>query len=88
MNLAFAYLNDVADKWYQGLSKRRIELNWYEFVDDFCARFEVRTMTVVVDELNKLKQEESVEHYQTRFKELRSIVPNNWPRCEENWFTT
>lgn len=49
MNLEAAYLNDIVDVWFQGLSRRRTELSWPEFVEDFCMQFGERNMMDVIE---------------------------------------
>lgn len=86
VNLVTAYLNDVADSWFQGCSSRRTVLVWEEFVTDFCVCFEERTMTDIVEEFNKLRQVSSVEEYQTRFEELKYLLMISHPTLDEQYF--
>ena len=66
--MAVAYLNDMADSWYQGwLRTRRFEVSWAEFAKDLCECFGERSMTDVIEEFNKLRHEGSVVEYQIRF---------------------
>ena len=39
VNMVVAYLNDIANSWFQSWSARRHEWRWPEFVEEFCARF-------------------------------------------------
>ena len=73
INLAAAYFNDIADAWYQGWNKVRVEANWTKFVEDLCDRFGEKSMADTIEEFNKLKQEGLVLDYQVRFEELRSL---------------
>ena len=71
VNMAAAYLNDAADSWFQNWSARQQEWRWPEFVEELCARFGESNLTDVVEQLNKLRQDGTVEEYQARFN-LRS----------------
>lgn len=54
INVAAAYLNDMADSWYQGwLKMKRFEVSWAEFAEDMCERFGEISMTDVIEEFNK-----------------------------------
>jgi len=88
VNLAVVYRNDVEDTWFQSWSRRRIELSCHEFVEDFCAHFRERTKANIVEEFNKLKQEGSVEDYQIRFEELRSLLNLSHPAPDEPYFVS
>ena len=88
VNLAAAYRNDIADSWYQGWSKMRIETNWTEFVEDLCVRFGERSTANVIEEFNKLKQEGWVMEYYIRFEELRSLLLNSHPTLTEPCFVS
>ena len=39
VNMEAAYLNDVADSWFQGWSKQRMEWRKPEFIEELCAHF-------------------------------------------------
>lgn len=88
VNLAVAYLNDMADPWFQGWSKRRTKLNWQEFVEDFCVRFGKRTMTDTIEEFNKLRQEGSTNDYHIKFEELKSFFIISHLTLDELYFVS
>ena len=61
ITLATTYLNDTADSWFQGCFRSRgIGAQWIDFVEELCKRFEEKNMADVIEEFNKLKQEEIV----------------------------
>jgi len=53
-----------------------------------CERFEERSMVDVIEEFNKLKQTRSVESYQVRFEELRSLLIQHNPHLSETYFVS
>ena len=86
--MAATYLDDVADFWFQNWSREREEWSWPEFVNDICNRFGEKTRTNVIEEFNKLKQKGSVEEYQVRFDELRSLLSLSHPCLDEAYFVS
>ena len=56
VNLVAAFLNGVADSWFQGRNSKRMVLVYEEFVAVFCVQFGERTMADVVEDLHKLRQ--------------------------------
>ena len=89
ISLAAAYVNDMADSWYQGwLNTRRFEVNWVEFAEDLCEHFVERSMTDAIEEFNKLRQERSVVEYQILFEELRSLMWRSQPTLMEHYFVS
>ena len=85
--MALAYFNKVVDAWYQGcMGVGRIH-TWEEFAEKLNEqRFGERSMVDVVKEFNKLKQVESVESYQKRFEELKSLMLHHNPHLSEAHF--
>ena len=84
--MAAAYLNDVANSWFQSWSGWRAEWRWPEFVEEFCAHFGERRLTNMVEQFNKLNQEETMEEYHTQFEELKSILSHAHPTLNEHYF--
>ena len=72
--LTAAYLNDAGDAWFQAWIGAKEGCWWAEFVEDLCEQFGDRNMMDVVEELNKLKQEGTIQLYQLRFEELKSLM--------------
>ena len=62
--LASAYLNNVADCWYQGWSRSRgMGARWIDFAKEMCVRFGKRNMADVIEEFNKLRKDGTVTEY-------------------------
>lgn len=74
ITLASTYLNDVAYSWFQGWNGSQEDSSWSDFVEEFCVRFGDWNLVDVVEEFNKLKQEETVQQYQEKFEELKSLM--------------
>ena len=55
------YLEGRADKWFQGVKIEKPKLNWEEFGNLLCCRFNDRTCRDIVEEFNKLQQIGNVE---------------------------
>jgi len=55
ITLASAYLNDVADSWFQGWNRSQMDSNWSDFVEEFYANFGDQNLVNVVEEFNKLR---------------------------------
>jgi len=89
INLAAAYLNDMANSWYQGQTKTwRFEVSWADFAEDLRDHFGEKNMTDVIEEFNKLRKNGLVIEYQVRFEELRSLMWNSQPTLTEQYFVT
>ena len=74
VTLVAAYLNDVRDAWFQGWRRVKESCIWPEFVEDLCERFRDRGMLDVVEEFNKFKLEGTMQSYQLKFEELKSLM--------------
>ena len=68
------YLEGKAGKWFQGVKIEKPRLNWEEFGELLCRRFNDRTCKDVVEEFNKLQQVGSIDDYQERFEELKPLM--------------
>jgi len=88
ISLAFAYLNNMGDAWFQGWIGIKEGSPWNVFADDLCERFRDRSMMDVVEEFNKLKQEGIVQTYQLKFEELRSLMMVHNPHLTEGYFVS
>ena len=80
------YLEGKADKWFQGVKIEKSKLNWEEFGELFCKRFNDQNCRDVVEEFNKLQQEGNVEDYQEKFEELKSLMMIKNQSLDENYF--
>ena len=69
VTMAAAYLNDVANSWYQGWIKaEEMEARWNEFAKELCERFGERNMSGVIEEFKMLKQVGTVTEYLEKLK--------------------
>ena len=80
VTLAFAYVNDAGDVWFQGWSRVRGDCQWADFVEDLCEKYGDRSMMDVLEKFNKLMQEGTVQTYQLKFEELKSLMLNLNPQ--------
>ena len=86
VTLAAAYLNEVADSWYQGwVQDGGLQGGWRAFSEGLCECFREKKMTNVIKEFSKLKQEGTVMEYLARFEELRSLVCMIQPGLAEQY---
>nr|XP_027097511.1 uncharacterized protein LOC113717062 [Coffea arabica] len=80
------YLEGKADRWFQGVKMERPKLNWEEFGELLCCRFNDRTCKDVVEEFNKLQQIGNVEDYQEKFEELKALMMMKNRNLDEKYF--
>ncbi|XP_027120880.2 uncharacterized protein [Coffea arabica] len=80
------YLDEKADKWFQGVKLGKPKLSWVEFGDLLCKRFADSICKDVVEEFNKLRQEGSIEEYQEKFEELKPLMLIKIRNLDENYF--
>ncbi|XP_071926216.1 uncharacterized protein [Coffea arabica] len=80
------YLDEKADKWFRGIKLEKPGLSWTEFGDLLCKRFTDSICKDVVEEFNKLQQDGSVEEYQEKFEELKSLMLIKNRNLDENYF--
>ncbi|KAL8171875.1 hypothetical protein V2J09_023679 [Rumex salicifolius] len=71
---AMMYMQGKADNWAQGVLLQTPEIEWPEFCEAACVRFGEKREPDVVEEFNKLCQEDSVEVYTDKFEELRAFM--------------
>ena len=78
------FLEGKADNWFQGIKLEKPKLTWKEFGELFCQRFRGTRCRDIVEEVNKLQQVSTVEVYQERFEELKTLMmiqnSSNLPR--------
>ena len=55
-------------------------------MNNLCSRFGEKTRTDVIEEFNKLKLKGTVEEFQVRFEELRSLLSLSHPSLDEAYF--
>lgn len=83
-----AYLDDAVGAWFQNWRKEMVEWSWPEFVSNLCTQFGERTKIDVIEKFNKLKQKGTVEEYQVRFEELRSLLSLSHPSMDKAYFVS
>ena len=89
ITLAAAYLNEVADSWYQGwVQDEGMQGDWTNFLEGLYERFGEKNMADVVEEFSKLKQEGTVMEYQARFEELKSMLCTVQPGFTEQYLVS
>ena len=85
MTLAAVYLNDAGNAWFQGWIRTKEGCRWAKFVEDPCERFGDQNMLDEV-EFNKLQQEGTVQTYQSKFEEVKSLMIILYPYLTEGYF--
>ena len=86
--LASAYLNEAGDAWFQGWLATKEGSPWIVFARDLCTRFGDKSLRDVIEEFNKLKQEGTMQAYQLKFEELRSLMVVHQPHLTEEYFVS
>ncbi|EEF45707.1 conserved hypothetical protein [Ricinus communis] len=81
-----SFRREKADVWYHGWENQNGDRTWDEFAEAFYRRFGKLSITDVVEEFNKIKQSESIEEYQQKFKELKSLMLKHHPWLDESYF--
>lgn len=64
----------------------RDSYTWDEFAKGLCERFGERRTVDIAEEFNKLKQMETVQDYQLKFEELKSLMLHRNPYLIEEYF--
>ncbi|XP_027175053.1 uncharacterized protein LOC113774658 [Coffea eugenioides] len=80
------FLEGRADNWFQGVRLEKPRLNWSEFCELLCERFTGKWSRDVVEEFNKLQQKGTVEEYEEKFEELKTLMLIRNPRLDEGYF--
>ena len=68
------FLEGKADNWFQGVKLERPRMSWSEFCELLCERFAGKWSRDVVEEFNKLQQKGTVEEYEEKFEELKTLM--------------
>lgn len=68
------FLDGKVDNWFQGIKLERPNLNWPEFEKLLCQRFSDHFGRDIVEEFNKLQQTSTIEKYQEKFEELKTLM--------------
>lgn len=66
----------------------RDECNWDEFFKGLCERFRKKRIMDIVEEFNKMKQNGSMQEYQLKFEELKSLMLCRNPYTIEDYFVS
>lgn len=77
-----------ADNWFQGVKLERPNLSWTDFCELLCARFASKASRDVVEEFNKLQQKGTVEEYEKKFEELKTLMLLRNPKLDEPYFVS
>lgn len=76
VDLASLYMVDKAESWISSYLSGRRNVDWDDFIVDLTARFKDDTSTIV-ENFNKLHQNDSLESYIDEFENLKSIMKQN-----------
>nr|XP_027093474.1 uncharacterized protein LOC113713862 [Coffea arabica] len=82
------FLEGKADNWFQGVKLERPHLSWTEFSDLMCERFSGKGSRDVVEEFNKLQQKGTIEEYEEKFEELKTLMLLRNPKLDELYFVS
>ncbi|XP_027122021.1 uncharacterized protein [Coffea arabica] len=88
VEVAEMFLEGRADNWFQGVKLVRQGLSWGEFCEILCERFSGSNSRDVMDEFNKLQQRGTVEKYEEKFEELKTLMLMKNPRLDELYFVS
>nr|XP_027099356.1 uncharacterized protein LOC113718666 [Coffea arabica] len=80
------FLEGRADNWFQGIKLEKPRLTWEEFGELLCQRFKGTCCRDIVEEFNKLQQVGTVEVYQEKFEELKTLMLIQNPSFSEEYF--
>ena len=80
------FLEGKADMWFQGVKLEKQRLSWREFEELLCQRFKGTCCRDIVEEFNKLQQTGTVEAYQEKFEELKTLMLIQNPNLSEEYF--
>jgi len=73
--------------WFEGLVRGKdSHIEWEEFSQDLCRRF--GSKDDIVEEFNKLIQDENMDEYIERFEELRSLIGALNPLLPEAYYVS
>ena len=85
VEIASLYLEGKAEIWFEGyMCGLDVNIEWEEFSKAICSRFGSRED--VVEEFNKLKQENGMEEYVERFEDLKSLMHSLSPILPESYY--
>ncbi len=80
------HLEAKADTWFQGYIAERESVNWRDFTEEACKRFDNKDLNDVVEEFNKLTQHGSAEEYQEQFEDLRARLLTTKSHFTQEYF--
>ncbi|XP_027076964.1 uncharacterized protein [Coffea arabica] len=88
VDVAEMFLEGKADNWFQGVKLVKPRLSWGEFSELLCERFSGRNSRDIVEEFNKLHQKGTIEDYEEKFEELKTLMLTRNPRLDESYFVS
>ncbi|XP_027183811.1 uncharacterized protein LOC113782099 [Coffea eugenioides] len=88
VDVAEMFLEGKADNWFQGVKLVKPGILWGEFSELLCERFSGGSSRDIVEEFNKLQQRGSVEEYEEKFEELKTLMLMKNPRLDELYFVS
>nr|XP_027064416.1 uncharacterized protein LOC113690623 [Coffea arabica] len=88
VDLVEMFLEGKVDNWFQGVKLAKPELSWEEFSELLCERFSGKGSLDIVEEFNKLQQKGTVEEYEEKFEELKTLMLIRNPKLDESYFVS
>nr|XP_027067626.1 uncharacterized protein LOC113693266 [Coffea arabica] len=88
VDLVEMFLDGKADNWFQGVKLAKPGLNWEEFSELLCERFSGKGSLDIVEEFNKLQQIGTVQEYEEKFEELKTLMLTKNPKLDESYFVS
>ncbi|XP_071903401.1 uncharacterized protein [Coffea arabica] len=80
------FLEGKADNWFQGVKLVKLGMPWGEFSELLCERFSGSSSRDIVEEFNKLQQKSTVEAYEEKFEELKTLILMKNSKLDEPYF--
>ncbi|XP_021765492.1 uncharacterized protein LOC110730018 [Chenopodium quinoa] len=77
VDLASLYMIDKAESWVSSYLSVRKNVDWDDFIIDVTPRFKDGKGINVVEQFNKLQQDDNLEDYIDKFEDLRSVLLQN-----------
>ncbi|KAL5729826.1 hypothetical protein ACHQM5_002722 [Ranunculus cassubicifolius] len=83
---ASLHFQGKAEAWFQSAQQSCAQMQWEQFVSVLQARFSDEACENIIGEFNKLQQTSTVDEYQNRFEELKSLMLQKNPHLTAEYF--
>ena len=70
------------------MKRARPRLSWGEFIELLCERFSGKGSLDIAEEFNKLQQRGTVEEYEEKFEELKTLMLTRNPKFDKSYFVS